>query len=302
MSPADERTVLILGASGFLGAHLVPAAAAAFGTVVAVSRRPELRPWRERDAAGVCERAVDLAADGAVSALLAEHRPRAVVLAAALARVGDCERDPELAQRLNAALPAEAAAGCARGGARLIFTSTDLVFGGRPPRASGYREDDEPAPAHAYGRTKAGGERGVLAAGGEALVARLPLLVGDSGGRGLGAGDQILAAVAAGQRPRLFTDETRTPLDARAAAEALVELAGRSERGLLHVAGPERLDRHALGLRVLRRSGLSEVEARARVEPVLQADLGLQDRPADVSLDAGRARALLATPLPAPGA
>ena len=83
-------------------------------------------------------------------------------------------------------------------------------------------------------------------------------------------------------------------------AAALVELAGRSETGLLHVAGPERVNRHQLGLLALEAAGLSEDEARERVRAGTRADLGLEHRPADVSLDARRARALLRAPLRAP--
>ncbi len=298
-----ERPLLILGASGFLGAHLVSRAAAAGRLVVAAARRPEQRPWRERDPRGlVRECALDATGDQALAELVEGSEPRAVISAVALARVADCERDPELATRLNAELPGRLARLCQDLGARLVHVSTDLVFGAQPPRGERFDEQDSTAPLHAYGASKAEGERAVLEAARDALVVRLPLLFGDSGGRGLGASDQVRAAVARGERPFLFRDEFRTPLDVQDAAAALLELLEGDVRGLLHVAGPERLDRLTLGLLALEAAGLSPEAARSAVDAGLRAQRGLGGRPGDVGLDASRARALLRTPLRTPRA
>jgi dTDP-4-dehydrorhamnose reductase len=293
-----SRTLLVLGASGFLGPHVVRAARTAGWRVVAAARRPELASWLGGH--GPDEALAFEAEDpAALPELLARARPQAIVCALALSRVDACEREPARAERLNAAFPAALARASRAAGVRLVHVSTDLVFGAAPPRAGGFREDDPPAPVHAYGRSKAEGEARVLAADPSALVVRLPLLYGDSGGRGLGASDQILATLARGERPALFTDEWRTPLEAGNAAAALLELGAGDAAGLLHVAGPERLDRHALGLVVLLRLGLPA----ERVRATTRAELGFAaSRPADVALDSSRARALLATPLLAPAA
>jgi dTDP-4-dehydrorhamnose reductase len=127
---------------------------------------------------------------------------------------------------------------------------------------------------------------------------RLPLLYGDSAGRGLGASDSLLAAVDRDERPPLFTDEFRTPLEVQNAARALLELLDSGTRGILHVAGPQRLSRLELGLAVLDEMGLSPELARACITEARSADApGPALRPRDVSLDARRARALLQTPL-----
>ena len=293
-----SRTLLVLGASGFLGPHVVRAARTAGWRVVAAARRPELAAWL---GGGGPDEALAFEAEdpAALAELLARARPEAIVCALALSRVDACERDPVRAQRLNAAFPADLARASRAAGVRLVHVSTDLVFGATPPRAGGFREDDPPSPVHAYGRSKAAGEAGVLCADPSALVVRLPLLYGDSLGRGLGASDQLRAALARGERPALFRDEWRTPLEAGNAAAALLELVALDAAGLLHVAGPQRLERHALGLAVLARLGLSS----ERVRAATRAELGLAaTRPADVALDSTRARALLATPLLAPTA
>jgi len=294
--PGVSRT-LVLGAGGFLGARLVEAALAREpqDEVVAVARDFARAPARFLGGA----RRVALDLEEGLERLLAAERPARVVSAAALARIDACERDPQAARRINAELPGRLAAWCAAHGARCVHVSTDLVFGGRPPRAAGFREDDAPAPLSAYGASKEAGERAVLAAHPAALVVRLPLLYGDSGGRGLGASDSLLAALARGERPALFNDEWRTPLEVANAAAALLELAAGELAGLLHVAGPERCTRFELARAVLAAqdphgNGLEG----AQIGAARRADLGLaEQRAEDVSLDSSRARAQLETEL-----
>lgn len=311
LGPVDSFSglTLVLGGSGFLGAHVVAAAvrraraAASLAEpggppVVCVARRPAEGPsfCQPRDAAKHATR--DLAMPGVVEELLERARPARVLCCAALATVADCEREPELARALNSELPARLGAACARAGARLVYVSTDLVFGARPAPPGGFGEEHEPAPLSLYGETKLAGERALLAACPEALVVRLPLLYGNSGGRGRGASDSLLEAVDRDLLPPLFVDEWRTPLEVSNAAEALVEAALTDARGLLHVAGPERISRHGLGLAVLRAMGLAEEEARAAVRAVRRSDVpAAGPRAEDTSLRATRARALLRTVL-----
>ena len=296
----SERRILVLGASGFLGPHLVAAAVQSGARVAAASREPGRAPaiggWAPHELARF-----DALDPARTRPMLDELRPDAIVLATALARIDECERDPARARVINADLPATVADFARSRGLRLVALSTDLVFGARPPASERFREDEPPAPLHVYGATKAEGEARVLAADPGALVVRLPLLYGDSLGRGLGASDALFSALERGERPALFTDEWRTPLEAGNAARAVIELLESAERGLLHVAGPERLSRHELGLALLRQRGLSRAAALERVRTATRAELGLAHlRASDVSLDASRARGLLSTSLLAP--
>ncbi|MDF1837858.1 MAG: sugar nucleotide-binding protein [Planctomycetota bacterium] len=334
------QCTLILGATGFLGPHLVAAAfqhaqmgatmADPFGDpVIGVGRDVEGAPRYTNPRDGAEWISHDLEPEGAAVALLDELKPTHVVLAAAMARAGACEANPNGAHRMNVEVPAEVAAWCARSGARLVFISTDQVFGGQPAPKKGFTEEALPEPVQVYGRTKAAGEIAVLEACPGALVVRLPLLYGDSGGRGLGASDSLLMALDRGKdeedypeeefedeegeaeeqaeeggekpeyrKPMLFEDEFRNPLEVGNAAQAVIECLYSDHKGLLHLASKQRVDRYSLGLAILRAMGLPDEQCSELVQAGSQGDVATgAPRAADVCLDASRASNLLETAL-----
>jgi dTDP-4-dehydrorhamnose reductase len=236
---------------------------------------------------------VDLTDSDAVARAFRDVAPDAVVHAAALARVGDCHRDPDRAFRVNTAASAHLAELCAAAGARLVHVSTDLVFDGeRPP----YRETDPPAPLSVYGRSKAEAERAVLAHPGHVVV-RVSLLFGPALTTSSSFFDQQVEALRAGRPVTLFEDEWRTPIDLATAARALVELARADVEGVFHLGGPERLSRLEMGRLLARHLGAGEELLRA----VRRSDVPAgEPRPCDTSLDSGRWRAAFPH-VPCPG-
>lgn len=302
-SASSKRRLAVLGGSGFLGAWVAELAQRDPQLEVASLCRDPSRYPRPRAGERVERLEVDALETGEFEQALEAWRPTHVVLCAALARMSECSGDPERAHRLNVDLPHRVALYC-RGRARLVHTSTDLVFGARAPGPAGFDESAAPEPISDYGRSKLGGES-VLRVHAKLdprfAIVRLPLLYGPSFGRGLGASDSLLAAVARGETPLLFTDERRSPLDVRDAAAALLEIAFGESVGVLHVAGPVGIDRYSLGMAVLLEQGLSAAEARSKLRAGLRRDARLEsERPEDVRLDSSRARALLSTRLRGP--
>ncbi|MBC7834383.1 MAG: SDR family oxidoreductase [Phycisphaerales bacterium] len=286
--------VLVTGAGGFVGSRIVSRFAAAGHTVTAAARSLHAL-------FSVSTVTLDLLDPASITAAFVAARPDAVVHAAALADLGKCESNLQLANRVNADGTALIADRCREHGARLIYLSTDQVFDGAAPWR---RETDDTNPVQVYGQTKLNGEQAVLA---EAVVApnaafciaRLALVYGlaPPGSPKLSAVEQILAAASAGETARLFTDEYRTPIhadDVAAACELLALLPAERLPPIIHVAGPDRLSRWELGQLIAERWRLDT----SLLEPALQADLkvGLP-RAKDVSLDTSILRGLMS---PAP--
>lgn len=280
--------VLVLGAGGFLGRHLIEA--------LGGSALPVLRP-SARGGSGVIFH--DLGQQGALKGLLDEAAAPVVINCAALASPALCEERRSEASALNIELPRALGRWSAESGARVIHVSTDLVFGGSAAPEGGFSEEDQPDPVSFYGQTKAEGETALLEQDSAALVVRLPLLFGDPKGTGRGASEDLFRSLARGERPRLFTDEYRCPLPVSVAAKVLAELVDEKVRGLLHVAGAERVSRFELGLALHHERFGEHERARRELRGCLRAELGLSPRrPEDTSLCTRRAAALLGAELP----
>jgi dTDP-4-dehydrorhamnose reductase len=272
--------LLVTGAGGRLGGRLTVLLSPRFRTIAGV--RHAAPP------AGVPVQRFDLLDPRSVGETLDATGARSVVHCAALADADACERDPEAARRANVAVCETLARACAARGVRLAALSTDLAFSGERPF---WREEDEPRPLSAYGRTKLEGERAILDLCPGAAVVRVALVSGRAHGRAPSATEAIAWALRDGRPLRLFTDQHRTPVDPESIADGLTSLLRRGTGGLFHLGGPERLSRYELGARVAAVLGLDP----RPIEPVRQADLP-QDgpRPAHVSLASTRLRAKFA--------
>jgi dTDP-4-dehydrorhamnose reductase len=284
----SSREVLVLGASGFLGRHV----ASLLGSRAVAHSRSATTASAESAVA-------DLTEGDQLLRLLDAQSARVLVNCSALSQPAACEADPLAAQAMNTDLPRALGEWATTAGARVIHVSTDLVFGASKAPAGGFREEDEPAPLCVYGESKAQGERALLEVAPEALVVRLPLLYGDGRGTGRGASEDLFAILERGELARLFRDEWRTPLPVAVAAAALTELCDMDTRGLLHVAGADRVSRLELGRALHACKFHDEDRMERELQGCVRADLGLTPpRPEDTSLCSERARSLLETELP----
>jgi dTDP-4-dehydrorhamnose reductase len=268
--------VLLTGASGLLGGRLA----------VLLAREFDL--WAGRHQAlppeGLAALDLDLRCPDSLAAALEAVRPHAVVHSAALADANRCEEEPNEAEALNVGATATLAKACARHGLRLVVVSTDLVFSGE----RGLLTEAEPAhPRLVYGRTKLAAEEEALRSCKGSAIVRVSLIHGRGHGPRPTASESVAWALRSSRPVRLFTDQYRTPLDPEAVAPALASLLRGGGEGRYHLGGPERLSRHALGLRVAEVLGLP----RQHIEAVTQSSFSIGvPRPADVSLDSSRAR------------
>jgi dTDP-4-dehydrorhamnose reductase len=99
-----------------------------------------------------------------------------VINTAGFVRVAEAEALSDECFKINATGPELLAKACTLHGIPLLTFSSDLVFDGKLGRS--YVELDEPAPANAYGRSKAEAEARLLAADAEALIVRTSAFFG----------------------------------------------------------------------------------------------------------------------------
>jgi dTDP-4-dehydrorhamnose reductase len=255
--------ILVTGASGLLGLNL---SLRMMGThvIVGVDRSKLVNTPFELIRA-------DLLQAGTCSRLLERVRPQAVIHTAALADVDACEASPEEARRLNADLPGELAAACAKSGIRLAHISTDAVFDGA--KDGYYTETDAPRPLSLYAHTKLDGERAVASAYPQAIIARVNFFGWSlSGKRSLS--EHFFNHLSAGQRCDGFTDVWFCPLFVGDLADILVQMLETGLSGLYHVVGSQALTKYDFGLHIARRFGFDA----SLIRPISVEQSGLTAR------------------------
>lgn len=272
--------VLVTGGSGFLGSHVVRLLVSQGHDVVAThGAHPEHVPE------GATAVPLDLGDDGSLEAAFRAAWPEVVIHTAAMTEAKPCELDPDLARRVNVAATGRLARMCNTFGARLIHFSTDQVFAGD---AGPYDEDAPTGPLQTYGATKLEAEREVRRANRHATIVRVALAYGASPTGDRSASERLVRELRGGGRPRLFTDEYRSPILADDLAEMVAALIPAQGVPLLHLGGPDRVSRLEFGQELARAFGLPE----ELLQGVSLDDVDIMPaRPRDVSLDIRRLRA-----------
>lgn len=277
------KKLLVTGASGFLGWNICQSAKREweiFGTVF--SHHVEI--------AGVNIVKVDLTDFDALKKIFQEIHPDAVIHTAAKSEPNFCQTNWAESKKINVDASIYIAKLCADSSIPCVFTSTDLVFNGLN---APYREEYTVCPVNFYGEQKVLAEEGMFKHHSMVAVCRMALMFGIPG---LGAKSFIqpmIEAVREGRELRLFVDEYRTPISAKAAVSGIF-LALEKVRGLIHLGGVERISRYDFGRLLM---DILYIQT-AKVLPCEQKDIVMAaPRPQDVSLDSSKAFALGFKPL-----
>jgi len=267
----EGRTLLLLGAGGFVGGHVAAAAAAAGLRVVRATRT----------AAGP---ACDLLDPASISSCLREARPDLVVNAAGSASVGRSWQQPAETFAVNTAgvLNLLEAVGRKAPAAHVLCLSSADVYGIRSAAELPLAEGFEPRPVTPYGASKAAMETicGQYARGRglRIAVARLFNLIGPGQSDRFavpGFARRIAAAERAGEGGVELAlgnpDAVRDFVDVREGAAALVELSRREASGTFNLCSGRGTSIAAL---------VEELGRQARVPVTVRPDPDLA-RPAD---------------------
>jgi dTDP-4-dehydrorhamnose reductase len=275
--------LLIVGASGFVGSWLALAAGPDF-TVIRGSRNPPAAS----DAV-----AIDIGDATSVRTAFDQARPAIVILLAALSDIDRCERERDLAERINFYGAQNVARECGERGLRLLYTSTDAVFDGSKHI---YYEHDEPTPLNWYGQTKVRAERVVRELAPSAAIVRLSLVLG-RGAESPGNSylEKVIGNLRAGNPIVTPTFEFRNPIDVGTLCEFLLELAPRRDAtGIFHIGASDKMSRYDLARAIASHLGFDASLIVPQQEP--SADRAPRGR--DDFLVTERIRAICRTPVP----
>ncbi len=211
--------VVVVGSSGQLGSHLVPAFDAAKYDVTALQHHDI--ECRDRES---------------VRTVLEPLNPNVVINCGALTDVDKCQDYPSEAFQVNALGALYVAEVCARVGSLCVYTSTDFVFDGE--KGEPYLETDSPNPINVYGASKYAGEILLRQACPQWLIVRISSLFGPVQ-EGVGKGsfiDTVVKKAKAGMPLQIVDDVYMCPTYVCDIAQALELLVRQRAMGVLHLS------------------------------------------------------------------
>lgn len=277
-----KKKLIITGASGFLGYHLLRVASVdweVYGITNSKSFDFENATAINCDIRNYIE----------FGNFIDDIEPDAIIHAAAISDANFCEQNKDLSYEVNVEATKNLAGICCDFHIPFAFTSTDLVFDGTQGI---YKEDAQKNPLSVYGEQKSIAEEEVLRIYPEATVFRLPLMFGLPEASASNYLQKFISQLKNGEKAALFFDEYRSICGARSIAEGILKLMNHS--GVIHLAGKERLSRFEFGVKAAKAFQLDET----LLLSCSQKDVKMAaPRPADVSLDISKAVSLGFAPL-----
>lgn len=227
MSTHNSKILLVSG-TGFLGSYLSRSLPPLFPELSFSSRKPS----NESASSG---NHISLRLEQPLSPqltdLLERNRYTHVVLCAAVSDPNECVKDPELSQRVNVDAVKEMAGLLKKFGTKIIFFSSDLVFGGQKDLCT---EEENTCPTTIYGRQKVAAEEFLQRECPDSLIFRVSKLMSlNPHPRNLL--NPVLAALQQKQEAKLFTDQFTTPLFIEDIPTAISLSIKKNLRGIYHL-------------------------------------------------------------------
>jgi len=227
--------ILITGANGLLGQHLVKLLLKASTNDVIATSKSEPR-FIIQDSR-VHYYSLDITDGIAVNLLIEKLQPDTIIHCAALTQVDECEVNPIKAWEVNVTATRFLVDAAKKNNAFFIFVSTDFVFDGMH---GPYKEEDTVNPVSYYGSTKVAAEKAVAESGLPFTIVRTCLLYGNilAGSR-----TNIIAWVKENleqdKKIKVVSDQWRTPTYIEDLAKGILLAAEKKAVGIFNISGDD---------------------------------------------------------------
>lgn len=172
--------------------------------------------------------ALDITDIDQVMRLIKSEKPDVIINCAAHTNVDACEKQWDLAYKINAIGPRNLSIAASEVNAKMIHVSTDYVFEGNGQKP--YTEFDMPNPVSAYGKTKLEGERFAQQFADRYFILRTAWLYGD----GKNFVKTMLRLAETHDEVSVVCDQLGTPTSAVELAKMIHYLEGTDNYGLFH--------------------------------------------------------------------
>jgi dTDP-4-dehydrorhamnose reductase len=237
--------VLITGANGLLGQHLIRLLLENNYQVVATGRGESRLPFEP--SASFVYHSMDITNPIQTFAVMRSEKPDIVVHAAAMTQVDDCELNPQQCERINVQGTSQILTDAETFSSHFIYVSTDFVFDGEK---GNYSEEDETLPVSLYGFTKMQAEAMVQTCDIPFAIVRTCLVYGNVL---MGTRSNIITwvkeSLKQGKKIKVVTDQMRTPTYVEDLAKGILLIIQKKAEGIFHISGKDWLSPYDMAIK-----------------------------------------------------
>lgn len=258
-----KQSLLITGAGGMLGAAFV-------------RKQSALRKLYSK-VTFTHHHKLDLTDQTKAADFLNELMPDVIINCAAMTIVDDCEKNPDLAFKINANLPQILAVWTKKNRKKLVHYSTDAVFDGKK---GNYVETDQPNPLNVYAKSKLKGEQLVLKTDQNSLILRTNI-IGIRGHKPYPLAEWMLKKLETKTEFTTFTDVFFAPLYVDDLVNLTLIALKKNFRGLYHLNTRDFVNKHQFALLLAEKFGYKN----PKMKPIESATILSVSRPKKVYLN-----------------
>ena len=236
--------VLVTGANGFTGQHLIKTLVGKGFEVIATSRNESLLPSYNN----LTYYNIELTDVSNVENLFDLTRPNAVIHTAAMSKPDACAANPNLCTANNIEATGHLLEAATKVGTQhFVYLSTDFIFGEGGPHA----EDDGPAPLNLYGASKLEAEQMITASSIISTVIRPVFMYGPVWENLRPSFIQWVAGKLKNGEPiKVVTDQARTPTYIGDLCWGIRKIINDQVPGVFHLAGKDIVSPHDMAVAV----------------------------------------------------
>ena len=230
--------VLITGANGLLGQHLVKLLIDSTNYMITATGKGVSRlPFNSSNRFNYVS--LDITNGVEVAAFIARDRPDIIIHTAAITQVDECEQNPIHCWNTNVTATRFLLGAAEIAGAAFIYISTDFIFDGI---AGPYLESDLPGPVNYYGSSKLGAEKSVMESKLPWCIIRTVLVYGNIlVGNRSNMVSWVQNNLSQGKPIQVVSDQWRTPTYVEDLAKGILLAIENKAKGIYHISGEELL-------------------------------------------------------------
>lgn len=194
----------------------------------------------------------DLTSKEETQGFILEHKPDGVIHCAAYTAVDKAEDEEEICRKINADGSRFIAEACEKIGAKMIYVSTDYVFGGDGEEP--YEPQEEKNPQNVYGRTKLEGEKIALENCSRTFIVRTSWVYGINGNNFV---KTMRRLAETRDELNVVADQIGSPTYTRDLAVLLVSMIKTEKYGVYHATNEGFMSWAEFAQSIMEKSGLA---------------------------------------------